>query len=109
MNQKLKTKFGLRIKELRVSNKLTQEQLAELIGMERTNLTRIEAGKQFPSAENIEKFASVLNTQVDNLFNFGHLKKRQELIEEIIYILKAFDIEKVRFIHKSVTNLKNVK
>ena len=108
MNQDLKTKFGLRIKELRISKKLTQEQLSELIGMERTNLTRIESGKHFPSAENIEKLASALKIDINSLFDFGHIKNKQELIDEIINTLKVFNVDKIQFIHKSVINLKSL-
>ena len=35
MNKNLKEKLGLRIKELRISNKLTQESLSEKLNMER--------------------------------------------------------------------------
>ncbi len=109
MNKDFKMKFGMRIKELRLANKLTQEQLAEKIDIERISLARIESGKHFPSAENLEKFAIIFNIEPSELFNMQHFKSRENLIEEIIAALKIFDTGKIQYIHKSVMNLKNLK
>ena len=80
----LSKQLGLRIKELRKRQKLTQAQLAELIGMETTNLCKLENGGQLPKEENIEKLAKFLNVEIKELFEFGHLKTPQELRNEII-------------------------
>lgn len=45
INEKLLQKLGENIRRERVGRKLTQEKLAELSGMDITNLQRIEAGK----------------------------------------------------------------
>ena len=108
MDKTFKTKLGLRIKELRVANKLTQEALSEMLNMERSNLARIESGKQFPNPENLEKLTQIFNITYDELFNFGHLKSRKDLVEEIIDVLNSFDEEKIRYIYKACINLKNV-
>lgn len=108
MAHNLKNKLGLRIKELRVANNLTQEKLSELVGMDRTNLTRIESGKHFPNAENLEKFASALNVNVSELFNYGHLKNRDELIKAINNNISHFEIDKIRYIYLATMNLKNL-
>ena len=47
--------LGQRIKDLRKRNKLTQVDLAVIIGMETTNLCKLENGGQLPKEENIEK------------------------------------------------------
>ena len=69
--------LGLRIKEIRKSKKLTQTQLAEAIGMEMTNLCKLENGGQLPKEENIEKIASVLNVKIKDLFDFEHAKPKK--------------------------------
>ncbi len=109
MNKDFKMKFGMRIKELRLANKLTQEQLAEKLDIERISLARIESGKHFPSAENLEKFASVFNIEPSELFNINHFKSKETLINEIILTLNNFDSDKLRYVHKTVMNLKNLK
>ena len=108
MVQNLKTKLGMRIKELRLSNNLTQEKLAELVGMERTNITRIEAGKHFPNAEYLEKFANIVNVLPNELFYIQHLKNKEELIKEINNILLTYNLEKIKFIYNCVVNVKNI-
>ena len=106
MSKDFKTKFGLRIKELRRANGLTQEKLAEEVCMERVNLAKIEGGKQFPNVENLEKFALVFNLEIDELFNFKHQKTKEELIKEINRELSRFSIEKIQYIYKSTMNIK---
>ena len=46
----LKKKLGARIQYLRKQQKLTQETLAENIGMDTPNLSNIECGKRFMTA-----------------------------------------------------------
>lgn len=108
MHKTLKIKLGLQIKTLRVANKLTQEKLAEKLNMERSNLARIELGKQFPNVENLEKLAKILGVEPKDLFGFGHIKEKEELISEFIEMLKFFDYATIQYIYKSLTNLKKL-
>ena len=48
----LSKKVGRRIKQLRESLKIKQFELAEMLDMEPSNLTRIESGYQMPKEEN---------------------------------------------------------
>ena len=57
----LKEKLGKRIKEIRKSRNLTQEKLAEMIGLDTPNLSNIERGKRFLSSETLEKIVKSLN------------------------------------------------
>lgn len=54
----LKQKLGARIQEIRKSKNLTQEVLAEKIDMDKPNLSNIECGKRFMTAETLEKLAT---------------------------------------------------
>lgn len=67
----LKEKLGLRIKTLRKKLGLSQEKLAELINMDKPNLSNIERGKRFMTAETLEKIATALNTIERELFDFS--------------------------------------
>ena len=108
MNNDFKKNLGLRIRELRIANKYTQEQLAEKVDMERSNLTRIERGNQFPNAENLEKFTKIFNITSNELFDFNHYKDKTDLINEINQALENFDTDRVQFVHKTVMNLKSI-
>ncbi len=64
----LQTNLGITIKELRNKLGLSQEKFALLIGMDRTYLASVEAGKRNISLSNIEKIATGLNIPVSKLF-----------------------------------------
>jgi putative transcriptional regulator len=59
-----------RIKELRARYNLTQEQLAEKIGVRRETILFIESGKYNPSLKLAYQIAKELNSKVDDVFFF---------------------------------------
>lgn len=60
--------LGLRIKFLRKNTGLSQEKFALRIGMDRTYLATVEAGKRNISLVNIEKIAKGLDISLAELF-----------------------------------------
>ena len=65
----LKEAFGAKVKELRRMQGLTQEELAEMIGINQRQLSRIEQGENFSSAETLAKLASSLNVELSTFFD----------------------------------------
>ena len=63
--QKVRDRIGLRIYTLRKMKELTQEQLADRAGIQRTHLGRIEAGKYAVTLETIQAIAEALGMTVD--------------------------------------------
>ena len=62
-------RMGYKIKELRVSKKLTQEELAEKSGVSRGTIAALESGKERSVLTGtLVKLADALDTTVDNLF-----------------------------------------
>ena len=55
-------KFGLKIQELRKTKKLTQEDLADLISVDRSYMGFVERGERNPTLDKIIKIARALNT-----------------------------------------------
>ena len=102
----LKEKFGLRLKELRKSKSLTQEQIAEKVGIEPVNISKIERGMHFPQPDKIEKLASALDIDIKELFNFGHIQDRQELVISIIESLNHLGIKEIEMVYKFISILK---
>ncbi len=100
----LKEKLGKRIQEIRKSQKLTQEKLAEMIGLDTPNLSNIERGKRFLSAETLEKIIKALNVSEKDLFDFEHLKTREELIKSINEILSSSKTNEIQYYY-SLINL----
>lgn len=100
----IKTLLGKKIKNLRVKNGLTQSQLAHMIGISQRSLSGIEIGKNFLTAETLEKILECLKITVDDFFAMEHLKSTKELKDELLEkISKQDNEEKIQTIYKVVT------
>ena len=97
-----KENFGKRIQEIRKSKGLTQEKLAELIGLDTPNLSNIERGKRFVSSSTLEKIIDSLQIEESELFNFNHLKTKEELITSIKDILDASSYEDIAYYYRMI-------
>ncbi len=61
-----------KVKELRKSQNLTQEQLADLIGISRQAINAIEKEKFDPSLPTAFKMAKLFKTTIEELFIFSN-------------------------------------
>ena len=59
--------FGVRLKALRKEKRLTQKQLASMIGVQHSVISFYEVGDRIPSVEIIIKLAAVLHVSADYL------------------------------------------
>jgi putative transcriptional regulator len=59
-----------RMKEYRTNLGLTQEKLAEIVGVRRETIIFLEKGKYNPSLKLAHDIARVLKTQIENIFIF---------------------------------------
>lgn len=59
-----------KIKELRQKLGLTQDQLAQLVGVRRETIVFLEQGKYNPSLKLAYDVAQVLKVKIDDLFTF---------------------------------------
>jgi len=64
---KLLQNFGRRVRDARVACGLTQEQLADRAGFDRTYVSLVERGKRNLSLLNIYQLASSLGSQPEDL------------------------------------------
>lgn len=84
----LKQDLGQRIQKLRKDKKITQEQLAEMVGIDPKNISRIEKGNNYPTAENLTSIAKALHVDIYELFVFNSIPLKQ-MKEEIINSLNS--------------------
>ena len=63
--QATRERMGMRIAALRKLAGLSQEQLAERAGLQRTHISRIEAGKYAVTLETVQAIAEALGMTVD--------------------------------------------
>jgi len=103
MSLNIKKQIGLKIKQLRMQKGLSQEQFAEKIGIATRTLCGIEIGKNFFTADTLEKMLEILEITPQDLFKINHLKPQEDLVEEIITSIKNIkDREKIEKIYKII-------
>ena len=104
----VKKLFGKNLQKYRKLRKYTQENLAEIVGLDATSISSIETGKFFPTADNLQKIANALNVKLETLFYFENENSEQEQYDEIIGIINDFRHDKIRmnalknFVHSIV-------
>ncbi len=97
--------FGSRIKELRKENRITQEKLAELIGVEQQQICRIEKGGCFTTIETLQKMAFAFDVNIEDLFNFYHHKEKDALLAELNVLLKKASESQIKLIYRIVKDI----
>lgn len=85
--------LGERIKECRQQANLSQEKVAELVGVSRQAVTKWEANQSAPSTENLFKLAEIFGTSVDLLLTSGEVKEKS-IAEQVIELYKAEEQKK---------------
>ena len=109
MNESLNF-LGARIKELRKNKKYTQDEFAELIGIDAKHLSRVECSRTQPSLNLLSKISQVLEIGILEFFNVQPqnvecFRNKEELINEINSILGNADFQKVRLFYKILKNI----
>ena len=85
--------FGKRIKELRIKQGLTQEQLAEMIEVGERNLSKIECGNVFVKASTITKLIQALKVEPQELFEFSQYQEQKNKKQELITAIQNNDVD----------------
>lgn len=65
----VKIKVGTRLRELRIKNNLTQQQLSMVADIDRTYISDVENGRRNISIETLETLIKGLNVSLAQFFN----------------------------------------
>lgn len=105
----IKKELGEKIKRLRKSKNLTQEQLAELIDISSRNLSGIELGINYPKPETLEKIVKALDIDVQEIFSIDYLQSEADLVNYITTSIDYIrhDKSKLELIYKIVKFIRN--
>jgi transcriptional regulator with XRE-family HTH domain len=87
-------KLGLRIKEVRLSKNLTQENIADYVGCNISHISNIENNHTKVSLNILLAIANALNTSIDYLLSEQYDNSSLALDNEILRALKDCDDEK---------------
>ena len=64
----IRIRFGKKIKDIRESKGISQEELADCCGLDRTYISGVELGKRNISLLNIEKISKALEIYLSEIF-----------------------------------------
>ena len=98
--------LGERIKECRQSAGMSQEKVAELVGVSRQAVTKWEVNQSSPNTENLFKLAEIFGTTV-NLLLESDEKTKESPAEQIYYLYKMEEEKKADA--KKKQRIKNIK
>lgn len=82
--------LGEKIKDLRKSTNITQEELAEKIGVSRQAVTKWESDAGMPDVENLKNIATLFNITVDELLDY-----KKEILGDVI-LEEKYSLDDVR-------------
>jgi len=101
----IKGLLGKRIKELRQSKHLSQQELAEQIGIDQRNLSNIECGNTFPS-KSLTRLAAALNIDLQELFDFEPYKiDENTMISYIQKNLESLSTSDLRTVYRLIKSM----
>lgn len=66
--RKIKNQIGRKIKSLRLENNLSQEKMAELVGLSREHISCLERGKNLITIDTLYKISSYFNINIKDFF-----------------------------------------
>ena len=89
--QTAKELLGARIREIRKARQLSQERLAEKVGLEPKQISRIEGAKSSPSMDTLESIARELQVEMKDLLDYQHLKDEEPIEDQALRILRMMD------------------
>lgn len=100
MSKELKLKLGGRIARYRREAGLSQEKLAEKVGIRPETVSRLERGHSLPSIETVAQIARALSVELHELVNFGPPKRGSNAaIEDLVTELVNRPASHVKLVH----------
>ena len=102
-------KIGGKLTEIRLSQKLTQAQLAEKVNLSPESISRLERGVALPSLKTMELIANALNVKLKDFFDFDEERPKEKAFERELSKLTAFlrtlNIKEVKLAHQILKDI----
>ena len=100
--------IGARVGELRRRSGLTQQQVADAVGLSVESMSRLETGRTVPSVRRLADIADELGVELRDFFIFEPLTDKDRAIEELVITLRQHHlhvVQRIRRIVQEVTGL----
>jgi transcriptional regulator with XRE-family HTH domain len=101
MGSDVEARLGRRVAELRKAAKLTQEQLAEKVGVAPETISRLERGASVPSLRSLERIAAAVGVQLRDMFEGGDARTQADKMRESLLLsLRSADVGVLSFVQR---------
>lgn len=77
----IKQNLGKNLKNLRIAKGLSQEKLAEFIGLERETISSMEVGRAFTSSEVLAAFSNFFTVEPSYFLKSNFIEQTQKIID----------------------------
>ena len=101
----IKKLLGKKLQDIRKHKKITQERLAEIVGVDTSSISNIENGKYYPSAENLDKIIETLGVMPHEIFLFESNASPDDLMNEMVTAMKN-DKSLIKLMYKFYLSVK---
>lgn len=102
----IKILFGQKLKKLRTERGITQEKLAEMIGIEPGTIGMIEIGKRATSFKTLQKIVETLDINYSELFDIREANTPNALQSLILKETENLNTKTLKYFLKSIKELK---
>lgn len=90
--------IGQRIRQERTRQRFTQEQLAEMAGVNESYIGQIERGAKNPSLESIIKIANALGVSLDYILRDVTEVRENKLLDELVSVAGGRNPDEIRLL-----------
>lgn len=104
-DSEIKRRFGIKVREFRKAEGLTQEQLAEKVGCSWQTISGLETGYSFPSSKILFNLSFALKMPLTYFFNFYSNPVNNEDETKIINVYRQLTKEQQKIILKMIMSL----
>ena len=99
--------IGSNIKKIREDREIKQAEIADLIGMHRSNYSKIENGQREISLAAIDKIATFFNISIDELVHLGNdipkeISMEDKTTSEQVKLIQELDQEEKNIVFKMI-------
>ena len=99
--------IGINIKRLREDRGIKQHEIADLIGMHRSNYSKIENGQREIALASVDKIAAFFNITIDELVHMGEAVPKEVSMEdkttvEQVKLIQELDQEEKSMVFKMI-------
>ena len=95
---------GAKITEVRISKRLTQAQLSEIVDVSVETISRLERGVSMPSLKTLENIAQALGAPLKSFFDFdekpSETKTFERELSKLIAFLRTLNIKQIKLIRE---------